>query len=123
MWARAGALAIEQGCQLTTWPPGPNFGRATYVARPRHPKKEIEEAIRHAVSSGWRVEIGGSHAWGRLYCPYDDADCRCGEFCIISIWSTPRNPGNYARMLRRVVKNCTARKRLANPSGREADSE
>lgn len=93
------------------------------MARPRHPKKEIEQAIRHAESSGWQVEVGGSHAWGRLYCPYNDADCRCGEFCIVSIWSTPRNPGNYARMLARVVNNCAARKRLANPGSSEADAE
>jgi hypothetical protein len=34
-------------------------------------------------------------------------DCRCGEFCITSIWSTPKSPFNHARSLRRVVDKCT----------------
>lgn len=80
------------------------------MGRARHPKKEVEEAIRYAESLGWRVEVGSSHCWGRLYCPYNDAECRCGEFCITSIWSTPKNPGNHARQLKRVVENCTRRR-------------
>lgn len=28
---------------------------------------------------------------------------------MASIWSTPRNPGNHARRLRRVVDNCVFR--------------
>ena len=59
------------------------------MVRPSHPKKEVEEALRHAEGQGWRVEVGGSHAWGRIYCPYNDEECRCGEFCITSVWSTP----------------------------------
>ncbi len=47
------------------------------MGRARHPKKEVEEALRYAEASGWRVEVGGSHAWGRIYCPYNDAECRC----------------------------------------------
>lgn len=82
------------------------------MARPSHPKKEIEEAIKYAEAEGWRVEVGGSHAWGKIYCPYNDHECRCGEFCITSVWSTPKNPDNHARALRRVVDNCTNRKRL-----------
>jgi hypothetical protein len=73
-------------------------------------KKEIEEALRYAETNGWRVEVGGSHAWGKLYCPYNDDECRCGEFCITSVWSTPKNAGNHARQLRRVVDNCTTHK-------------
>jgi hypothetical protein len=71
-----------------------------------HPDAEIEAALRHAETMGWRVVVGGAHAWGRLYCPHNRRDCRCGEFCISSIWSTPRNPGNHARALRRVVEHC-----------------
>ena len=97
--------------------------RTLLMARARHPKKEIEAAIRYAEANGWRVAVGGSHAWGKLYCPYNDAECRCGEFCITSIWSTPRNPGNYARKLRRVVDNCAARKRLASSVDGASDSE
>jgi hypothetical protein len=81
------------------------------MARPSHPKKEVEEAIRQAERQGWRVEVGGSHAWRRIYCPYDDAECRCGEFRIASVWSTPKNPGNHARALRRVVDNCTTHRK------------
>ncbi|WP_081036870.1 hypothetical protein [Pseudomonas corrugata] len=77
------------------------------MIRPSHPKKEVEEALRRAEALGWRIEVGGGHAWGRAYCPYNDEECRCGEFCITPIWSTPRNPGNHARALRRVVDNCT----------------
>ncbi|QYG06869.1 hypothetical protein [Janthinobacterium sp. PAMC25594] len=80
------------------------------MARSSHPKKEIEAALRHAESQGWRVETGGSHAWGKIYCPYNDGGCRCGEFCIACIWSTPKNPGNHARAIRRVVDNCAFNK-------------
>ncbi|WP_082491157.1 hypothetical protein [Duganella sp. Leaf126] len=78
------------------------------MARNRHPNKEVEQAIRHAEHHGWRVMVGGSHAWGKLYCPYNDSECRCGTFCIASVWSTPRNPSSHARDLRRVVDHCTA---------------
>ncbi|WP_082432276.1 hypothetical protein [Pseudomonas sp. NBRC 111124] len=78
------------------------------MSRPSHARKEVEQALRHAESQGWRVLVGGGHCWGKLYCPRNDADCRCGEFCITSVWSTPKNPGNFARQLRRVVDNCTS---------------
>lgn len=55
------------------------------MVRKPHPKKEVEEALRHAEAHGWRVEVGGSHACGRIYCPYNDDECRCGEFCIASV--------------------------------------
>lgn len=81
------------------------------MPRPRHPRKEVEEALRYAESKGWLIDVGGSHAWGKMYCPANDPECRCGEFCITSIWSTPKNPHHHARQLRRVVDNCTARLR------------
>lgn len=76
------------------------------MPRSRHPDKDIEAALRFAEERGWWLRIGGSHAWGRMYCPYNDKECRCGEFCVVSIWSTPRNPANHARALRRVVESC-----------------
>ncbi|MBC8747909.1 MULTISPECIES: hypothetical protein [Paraburkholderia] len=80
------------------------------MVRGRHRKKEIEVALVHAEQHGWRVQDGGKgHAWGKIYCPYQDGECRCVEFCISSVWSTPKNPGNHARHLRRIVENCTAR--------------
>jgi len=78
------------------------------MARSPHSKKEVENALSYAESHGWRVVEGGGHCWGRLYCPYNDDECRCGEFCITSIWSTPKNPGNFANAIRRVVNNCTS---------------
>ena len=77
------------------------------MPRASHPKKEVEDAIKHAEANGWRVEPGGGHARGKIYCPYNDEACRCGEFCITSIWSTPKSPGNHAKALKRVVDNCT----------------
>ncbi|MBN3754061.1 hypothetical protein G3N95_14010 [Paraburkholderia sp. Tr-20389] len=76
--------------------------------RRSHSKKEVESALGYAEANGWRVApaAGNGHAWGRMYCPYHDATCRCGEFCIASIWCTPRNAGSHARTLRRIVENC-----------------
>jgi len=85
------------------------------MPRKPHPKKEVEAAIRYAESKGWRVEMGGSHAWGKMYCPYNNEFCRCGEFCITSIWSTPKNPMNHGKQLRRVVKNCAGPKPNMEP--------
>jgi hypothetical protein len=79
------------------------------MTRLPHPKKEVEAAICHAERNGWRVKVGSGHAWGRMYCPANDRDCRCGAFCITSIASTPRNAGTHARQLRRVVDNCIGR--------------
>ncbi|MBC52444.1 MAG: hypothetical protein CMQ34_01260 [Gammaproteobacteria bacterium] len=76
------------------------------MARPRHPRKEIENVLRFAEQHEWLVKVGGAHAWGKIYCPYNDSECRCGEFCITCVWSTPRNPVGHARALRRVVEKC-----------------
>ncbi|MFL6688526.1 hypothetical protein [Paraburkholderia graminis] len=79
------------------------------MVRGVHAKKEIEAALAYAERRGWRIQSGGKgHAWGKMYCPYKDAECRCGEFCISSVWSTPKNADNHAKHLRRVVDNCTA---------------
>lgn len=77
------------------------------MARKKHTDKDIEAALKHAESKGWIVEDHGGHAWGKIYCPYNDAECRCGEFCISSVWSTPKNPHNHARQLKRVVDKCS----------------
>jgi hypothetical protein len=82
------------------------------MARRKHSKPEVESALRYAEQQGWRIEVGGSHAWGRMYCPYNNPDCRCGEFCITSIWSTPKNAANHARQLVRIVNNCLAKPKL-----------
>lgn len=95
------------GCQLTTVLTIHTLGGSM---RRSHAKKEVEAALVYAETRGWLVipGKGRSHAWGKMFCPLNQADCRCGEFCITSIWSTPRSAGNHASMLRRVVDNCTA---------------
>jgi hypothetical protein len=77
------------------------------MPRPRHGNKVIESALSYAEAHGWRVVKASGHAWARLYCPWNDRDCRCGEFCIASVWSTPRNPEAHARQIRRIVDGCT----------------
>jgi hypothetical protein len=86
------------------------------MGRARHSKKEVEEALRYAEANRWRVEVGGSHAWGKIYCPYNDDECRCGEFCITSVWSTPKNASNHAKALKRVVDNCSTHKQQTDAS-------
>lgn len=76
------------------------------MERKKHLKKEIEQALVYAEKKDWRVETGGSHAWGKIYCPFNDKDCRCGEFCIASIWSTPKSPHHHARQIKRIIDNC-----------------
>ena len=68
-----------------------------------HPNKHIREAIRHAESEGWIAEHAGprAHIWGILWCPRHDR-----EGCRIRIMSTPRNPENHARDIRRDVDRC-----------------
>lgn len=77
------------------------------MGRNVHPKKEVEQALQYAQAAGWTVTVGGGHAWGKIYCPQNDQSCRCGNFCITSVWSTPKNPDSHARAIRRVVDNCT----------------
>jgi hypothetical protein len=77
-----------------------------------HPNKDIAAALKYAAEHGWEIKQGGAHAWGKIYCPYNEPECRGGEFCIQSIWSTPKNAGNHAKQIRRVVDNCIEQKRL-----------
>lgn len=71
------------------------------MARPSHPIKEIEAVIAEAEEKGWRVVISHGHAWGKLYCPFASRDG-----CWWSVWSTPKNPENFAQKLRRLVAKC-----------------
>ncbi len=70
---------------------------------PRHPNKDIREAIAYTVSKGWRIEKAGprAHVWGRALCPEQS---RAGH--IFNIHSTPRNPTIHARKLRRYIDTC-----------------
>jgi hypothetical protein len=41
-----------------------------------------------------------------LRCPWNDEDCRGGQFCQMSVWSTPKVPRNHADQLKRRVSAC-----------------
>jgi hypothetical protein len=71
------------------------------MARPRHPNKEIEDAVQVAEAQGWTVKLSNGHAWGRLFCPLHNR-----EGCIVSVWSTPRSAGNHARGILRAIERC-----------------
>ena len=79
------------------------------MARPVHPDKDIEAALSEAELLGWRVEKSGprAHCWGILLCPFKD---RNG--CRFSIWGTPKNPTNFAKQVRKLVRNCAHQNEL-----------
>lgn len=66
-----------------------------------HPNKHIREAITEALTRGWRVTMSQGHIWGQLWCPEQSRDG-----CIIRVFSTPRNPENHAKFIRRRVEAC-----------------
>jgi hypothetical protein len=69
--------------------------------RPRHPKKEVEKALRRAGKSGFEVDVPRSH-WGLLRCPgTGEAGCRAH-----SISSTPRDVDAEAQRIRKYVDKC-----------------
>lgn len=69
------------------------------MSRPRHPNKEIEEAVVYAESKGWRYRKQGH--WGRMYCAHADRDG-----CQTGVNSTPRNNEAHAKQIRRAVDRC-----------------
>jgi hypothetical protein len=59
----------------------------------KHPKKEVNEVLDYADMLGHKVEqTAAGHKWGRITCSLGHR---------VSVWSTPRNPGNHARDLRK----------------------
>lgn len=69
------------------------------MSRPRHPKKEVEDAVEYAEAEGWTYRKQGH--WGRLYCPHHDRDG-----CQLGVNGTPKNAGNHAKQIIRVVDRC-----------------
>ena len=70
--------------------------------RTRHPKKDVERALRFAEDQGWSVvPTPGGHRWGEVICTHQGPDA-----CRYSVWSTPKNAGNHANRLRQHVRNC-----------------
>ncbi len=74
--------------------------------RGRHPSKEIELVLRELEALGWVLVKGKGHAWGLLRCPANSSDCRCGAYCQMSVWSTPKSPERHARQLRQKAMAC-----------------
>ena len=73
--------------------------------RPRHAKKEVEEALADAEAEGWTVIPRSSgHCWGVMRCS-ESSTAGCQKF----IWSTPRSPGDHARDIRRKLHQCPHR--------------
>lgn len=70
----------------------------------KHPNKHIAQAIQYALKKGWTIKEAGNsaHAFGILLCP---SQSRSG--CKISIFSTPRNPENHAKQIKKIVDKCT----------------
>ena len=69
------------------------------MARSKHPKPEVEEAVHYAESKNWTVRKMGH--WGRLFCPKADQDG-----CQVGVFGTPKNAGNHARQIKRAIDRC-----------------
>ncbi|NDW01084.1 hypothetical protein [Salipiger sp. PrR002] len=76
------------------------------MPRKKHTSKEIEAVIQELEALGWALVEGKGHAWGILRCPANDKECRCGEFCQMSVWSTPKNPQQFAKKIRQKALAC-----------------
>ena len=77
------------------------------MTRKKHTSKEIEAVLRELEALGWTVVEGRGHAWGILRCPSNSKECRCGEFCQMSVWSTPKDPERHAKKLSQKALACT----------------
>jgi hypothetical protein len=82
---------------------------AYFVARGRHPKKEVEKVLVELEALGWTVvrRTGKGHAWGLLRCPQPTEECRCGQYCQMTVNSTPQNAASHAAKLRSNALACT----------------
>lgn len=74
--------------------------------RSKHPNKEIEALLKELESLGWTIRLLKGHAWGLVRCPNNNSDCRCGKFCQMSIWSTPKDPTRFAKTVRSKALGC-----------------
>jgi hypothetical protein len=81
------------------------------IPQGKHSKKEVEEALRYAEENGWTIkQTRSGHRWGVA---------QCGHGCQVSIWSTPKNPGNHAKHIRRGVDRCPHQRQ---PEPEESDA-
>lgn len=67
-----------------------------------HPNKEIRAALESAKAAGWTVKKSGSraHAWDTIRCGHGHTSC------WMAVYSTPRNPQNHAKQIRKKVAAC-----------------
>lgn len=72
----------------------------------KHPRKQVEAALKQAESAGFRVETGRGH-WGVLYC----AGSKKGQCSPFSVNGSPKNPDNEAKRITRFVARCPHKKR------------
>lgn len=72
----------------------------------KHQHKKMREALKYAKEKGWSIEESSGRSWGTIYCPYKDSNCRKGENCRRSVYTTPKNPENKSRELKRIIRNC-----------------
>lgn len=86
----------------------------------KHTSKEIQKSIKYAMENGWKLKEPGksAHSWGVLHCSNNDSSCRCGEFCKMSIWSTPKSAVNHAKQIKKHVDKC-----IHNPKNKESNDE
>jgi hypothetical protein len=68
----------------------------------KHPNKHIRTALKYAADNGWTIKksSGRAHAWGVVFCSFNHREC------WMSILSTPKNPENHARDIRKTVHRC-----------------
>lgn len=85
--------------------------------RKRHTSKEIEAVLQQPEGLGWIVGEGKGHTWGLLRCPANSKECRCGQFCQMSVWSTPKNPERHARKLQQKARACIALEKKDDDDG------
>ena len=65
------------------------------VARDRHQRKQVEEALKFAEQQGCGIEVRhAGHTWGEVVAPNGQR---------LRVWSTPRNADVAAKMIRRFV--------------------
>ena len=73
--------------------------------RPKHPKKDVEEAVRYSEGQGWTFRKMGH--WGWMYCPHPDHADRCH----VVVNGTPKNASVHARQIKRAIDRCPHRKK------------
>jgi hypothetical protein len=73
--------------------------------RAKHPKKQVEAALKRAEGQGFRVETGRGH-WGVIYCP-TSAEGKCPPF---SVNGSPSSADNEAKRVDRFVARCDHKK-------------